>query len=111
MKREKEIREYAARYGFSLRKIPNHGGVKLVDIAGNERICTDIHSAEEIMRVYRDEPLTSPIYEVGEKELKTRSRIAAKNSEAAKRKYRERVRMIDPGAVLEAKKPIRNKPK
>ncbi|CAM4044175.1 hypothetical protein L1N85_19535 [Paenibacillus alkaliterrae] len=104
MRKESEIREYAARYGFTIRKLPNHGGVKLTDIAGNERIYTDIQSADEIMRTYRDEPLTSYIYEVGEKGLKSRSRIAAKNGEAAKRKYRSITKMVDPSAVLEAKK-------
>jgi hypothetical protein len=107
LNREKQIRDYAARYGYSIRKIPNHGGVKLVDAEGNERICSDLFSAESLIRIYKDEPLTSPVYEVGEKELKARLQIAAKDGEAAKRKYRNTVRMMNPNAVLTAKKVIR----
>lgn len=103
LNREKDIRNYAARYGYSFRKIPNHGGVKLVDAEGNERICSDLFSVEAMILIYKGEPLTLSVYEVGEKELKGRLKIAAKDGEAAKRKYRKSVRMMNPHAVLTAK--------
>jgi hypothetical protein len=106
MRSDKEIRDYAARYGFTLRKIPNHGGVKIIDCDGNERICRDMYSADELVRTFREEPLTSPVFEVGNKNDRVRSLIAAKNGVAAKSKFRERNRLhlTTPDAVLTARR-------
>ncbi|MFC3768341.1 hypothetical protein [Paenibacillus sp. GCM10012303] len=105
MNTDKQIRDYAAMYDFTIRRIPNHG-VKVIDSAGNERICTDIFSARDVVSLYKNEPLTSPVYEVGKRDDRMRLRLAAKNAAAAKRKFYEGLRLAvtDPDAVLVAKK-------
>lgn len=58
------------------------------------------------MRVYQAEPLTPPVYEVGESANKARIPIAAKNSGAAKRLYRSKMMHLAADAPLAAKKII-----
>jgi hypothetical protein len=99
---EKHIRNYAARYDFTIRKTGMT--VKLTDSWGNSLECINKQSALSIMMVYRNEPLTSPVYEVGEVESKNRLRVAASSSESAKREYRSRMRLSAPNVALTAKK-------
>lgn len=104
---EKRIRDDAARFGMTIKRAPRDGGVRLTDSFGNERIYANMTDISIAARIYEDKPITTPIYEVGEIELKGRLRVAAKNSAEAKRIYREKVRTRTADAVLTAKKVIR----